>query len=110
MAPRARARDRGASDFRRAQDQRLEKQPEIFSSETAVTAMQETDQEHDTASGPAVSSRTSQGDRASLAAARRGLGDQLQAAVVEIRPKQWSKNGLVLLALVFSRHLTDLPA
>ncbi len=75
-----------------------------------MTAMQETDQEHDTASGPAVSSRTSQGDRASLAAARRGLGDQLQAAVVEIRPKQWSKNGLVLLALVFSRHLTDLPA
>ena len=32
---------------------------------------------------------------------------QLAAAVAAMRPKQWTKNGLVLLALVFSRRLTD---
>ena len=35
---------------------------------------------------------------------------QLVAAVAAMRPKQWSKNGLVLLALVFSRQLTDVSA
>jgi 4-hydroxybenzoate polyprenyltransferase len=31
----------------------------------------------------------------------------MSAALVAMRPKQWTKNGLVLLALVFARKLTD---
>ncbi len=41
---------------------------------------------------------------------RRGLLRQLPFAVAAMRPKQWTKNGLVLLALVFARKLTDLAA
>ena len=40
------------------------------------------------------------------------LGDiirQLPYALRGMRPLQWSKNGLVLLAIVFARRLTDLP-
>jgi 4-hydroxybenzoate polyprenyltransferase len=33
---------------------------------------------------------------------------QMPYTVVAMRPKQWTKNGLVLLALVFARKLTDL--
>ena len=40
----------------------------------------------------------------------RDLARQVAAAVETMRPKQWSKNGLILLALVFSRQLTDLAA
>ncbi len=40
----------------------------------------------------------------------RDVLSQLVAAVAAMRPKQWSKNGLVLLALVFSRQLTDVTA
>jgi 4-hydroxybenzoate polyprenyltransferase len=40
----------------------------------------------------------------------RDLARQLAAAVETMRPRQWTKNGLVLLALVFSRQLTDLAA
>lgn len=36
-----------------------------------------------------------------------GLGAQLPYVVRGMRPWQWSKNGLVLLALVFARRLTD---
>lgn len=35
---------------------------------------------------------------------------QLPYAVVAMRPKQWTKNGLVLLALVFARKLTELAS
>jgi 4-hydroxybenzoate polyprenyltransferase len=35
---------------------------------------------------------------------------QFAAAVETMRPKQWTKNGLVLLALVFSRQLTNQAA
>jgi 4-hydroxybenzoate polyprenyltransferase len=41
---------------------------------------------------------------------RRGLLRQLPYTVVAMRPKQWTKNGLVLLALVFARKLMDGPA
>jgi 4-hydroxybenzoate polyprenyltransferase len=41
---------------------------------------------------------------------RRGLLRQLPYTVVAMRPKQWTKNGLVLLALVFARKLTDLAS
>ncbi|MGO8951419.1 MAG: decaprenyl-phosphate phosphoribosyltransferase [Ktedonobacterales bacterium] len=47
---------------------------------------------------------------ASESLSQRGISKQLRAAVVEMRPKQWTKNGLVLLALVFSHNLTNLPA
>ncbi len=36
-----------------------------------------------------------------------GWGVTARAAIQAVRPRQWSKNGLVLLALIFSRHLTD---
>jgi len=39
-----------------------------------------------------------------------GLLRQLPYTIVAMRPKQWSKNALVLLALVFARKLTDIPA
>ncbi len=41
---------------------------------------------------------------------RPGLLRQLPYTVAAMRPKQWTKNGLVLLALVFARKLTDGPA
>src|SRR5690349_12176799 len=34
---------------------------------------------------------------------------QARYAVRLMRPMQWSKNGLVLLAIVFARQLTNLP-
>jgi 4-hydroxybenzoate polyprenyltransferase len=37
-------------------------------------------------------------------------GDLVLAAIAAMRPKQWTKNGLVLLALVFSHRLGDLAA
>jgi 4-hydroxybenzoate polyprenyltransferase len=43
-------------------------------------------------------------------AGSRDLARQLAAAVEAMRPRQWTKNGLVLLALVFARQLTDLAA
>lgn len=43
-------------------------------------------------------------------ARRPSLLRQLPYAVVAMRPKQWTKNGLVLLALIFARKLTDLGA
>lgn len=46
---------------------------------------------------------------ASAVPARRpGLLRQFPYAIVAMRPKQWTKNGLVLLALVFAHKLTDL--
>ena len=36
--------------------------------------------------------------------------DRLAVAIAVIRPKQWTKNGLVLLALIFARRLTDVGA
>lgn len=44
------------------------------------------------------------------ASRRPGLFRQLPYTVVAMRPKQWTKNGLVLLALIFARRLTDLAA
>jgi 4-hydroxybenzoate polyprenyltransferase len=41
---------------------------------------------------------------------RRSFFGQFPAAVRAMRPKQWTKNGLVLLALVFARRLTDVPS
>src|SRR5262249_54497524 len=41
---------------------------------------------------------------------RRGLLEQLPFALSAMRPRQWTKNGLVLLALVFARKLLDGPA
>jgi 4-hydroxybenzoate polyprenyltransferase len=43
-------------------------------------------------------------------ATRRGVLEQVPDAVRAMRPRQWSKNALVLLALVFSRRLTDVPS
>lgn len=43
-------------------------------------------------------------------ARRPSLLRQLPYTVVGMRPKQWTKNALVLLALVFARKLTDLGA
>jgi 4-hydroxybenzoate polyprenyltransferase len=37
------------------------------------------------------------------------VGRQLPYALRGMRPLQWSKNGLVLLAIVFARRLTDIP-
>lgn len=39
--------------------------------------------------------------------ARRGLVGQLPAALQALRPRQWTKNGLVLLAAIFSHRLLD---
>ncbi|MGH2517167.1 MAG: decaprenyl-phosphate phosphoribosyltransferase [Ktedonobacterales bacterium] len=39
-----------------------------------------------------------------------GISGTLRAAIALIRPKQWTKNGLVLLALIFARRITDLGA
>ena len=41
---------------------------------------------------------------------QRSFFGQFPAAVRAMRPKQWTKNGLVLLALVFARKLTDVPS
>lgn len=41
---------------------------------------------------------------------RRTSLNQLSAALVATRPRQWTKNGLVLLALIFAHRLTDLGA
>ncbi len=41
---------------------------------------------------------------------RRGVLRQIPAALRAMRPRQWNKNALVLLALVFSRRLTDAPS
>src|SRR5579872_893691 len=38
------------------------------------------------------------------------LADRLAVALAVIRPKQWTKNGLVLLALIFARRLSDAGA
>jgi 4-hydroxybenzoate polyprenyltransferase len=55
--------------------------------------------------------RDSRGERTPLATvARRGALAQVPEALLAIRPRQWSKNALVLLALVFSRRLTDGPS
>lgn len=43
------------------------------------------------------------------AAPARALLRQLPYAARAMRPTQWSKNALVLLAIVFARRLTDLP-
>lgn len=43
-------------------------------------------------------------------ARRPSLLRQLPYTVVAMRPKQWTKNALVLLALIFARKLTDLGA
>lgn len=42
-----------------------------------------------------------------VANARPNIFKQLPYAVLALRPKQWSKNGLVLLALIFAERLTD---
>lgn len=39
----------------------------------------------------------------------RAVLSQLPYAVRAMRPSQWSKNALVLLAIIFARRLTDLP-
>ncbi len=39
---------------------------------------------------------------------RRGVLKQLPSAVRAMRPQQWTKNGLVLLAAIFARRVTDL--
>jgi 4-hydroxybenzoate polyprenyltransferase len=44
------------------------------------------------------------------AAPQRSFFGQFPAAVRAMRPKQWTKSGLVLLALVFARRLTDLSS
>lgn len=46
----------------------------------------------------------------SLVAPPASVAGQLTAAIALMRPKQWAKNGLVLLALVFARRLTDVGA
>jgi 4-hydroxybenzoate polyprenyltransferase len=46
----------------------------------------------------------------SHAARQVSLGQRAGALVAALRPTQWTKNGLVVLALVFARRLTDLPA
>lgn len=48
--------------------------------------------------------------RTPVASARRGALAQIPEALRAMRPRQWSKNALVLLALVFSRRLTDAPS
>jgi 4-hydroxybenzoate polyprenyltransferase len=79
--------------------------------------MQQTDQEHPEAQSATHSSRKA-GPANSTAypplqvapPLQNRLVSKLPAAVVAMRPTQWSKNGLVLLALVFSHQVTNLPA
>jgi 4-hydroxybenzoate polyprenyltransferase len=81
--------------------------------------MQQTDQEqHETPSAtysskkanPAKSNRAAHRLVQTAPRLRNSLVGTLRAAVVAMRPTQWSKNGLVLLALVFAHQLTDLAA
>jgi 4-hydroxybenzoate polyprenyltransferase len=39
-----------------------------------------------------------------------GFGRRLTTTIAVTRPKQWAKNGLVLLALIFARRITDVGA
>jgi 4-hydroxybenzoate polyprenyltransferase len=50
------------------------------------------------------------GETSILTGARDTLPRQIAAVIAAMRPKQWTKNGLVLLALIFARRLTDLGA
>jgi 4-hydroxybenzoate polyprenyltransferase len=50
------------------------------------------------------------GAAASIPPQPRTIWQQVAPALEAMRPKQWSKNGLVLLALVFARRLSDLAA
>jgi len=73
--------------------------------------MQETDQhQHDALRVTSSPQSPEHIPRHAPSAPKVGLRSQLIAAVEAMRPKQWSKNGLLLLALVFSRQLTDVTA
>ena len=58
----------------------------------------------------AQQSAATQGADAPAAQSRSDIVRQLRYTLVALRPKQWTKNGLVLLALIFARKLTDLSA
>jgi 4-hydroxybenzoate polyprenyltransferase len=75
--------------------------------------MQDTEEdqgEGQSAATSAVSSETFVPVPTSGSSSGRDLARRLLAAVEAMRPKQWTKNGLVLLALVFARQLTNLAA
>src|SRR5690348_2321548 len=57
-----------------------------------------------------VASPLAPGGADGIARPKRGFFRQFPAAIAAMRPRQWSKNGLVLLALVFAHRLTDLAA
>src|SRR5271166_1863089 len=71
-----------------------------------MNVMQQTDQKQDASAGKTPLSPSTQ----AYPAPSHRLLQQVPAAVSAMRPKQWSKNGLVLLALIFSHNLTNISA
>ena len=71
-----------------------------------MNAMQQTDHMQDASAGETPLSPST---RVCPAPWQRLL-QQVPAAISAMRPKQWSKNGLVVLALVFSHNLTNISA
>jgi 4-hydroxybenzoate polyprenyltransferase len=63
----------------------------------------------ETAPAPSVAERAGDGGLASAAAAPRTLGGTARGLLVSLRPRQWPKNAVVLVGLVFAREAGDPP-